>query len=85
MTVIPAMPSPYDNSCYRVQVGAFSSSGLAQQCLSRLLSAGFSPTYEPYGNVTRVVLPGIRAAEVPLIVQRLAAAGFNEVWIREER
>jgi len=79
------MPSPYSSCLYRVQLGAFSSPGLAQQCFSRLLSAGFSPAYEPYGNVNRVVLPGIRAAEVPLIVQRLAAAGFGEVWIREER
>jgi hypothetical protein len=35
--------------------------------------------------VNRIVLMGIRAADMPLIVQRLAAAGFNEVWIREER
>jgi hypothetical protein len=85
ITVIPAMPNPYSSSFYRVQVGAFSSPGLAQQCFSRLLSAGFSPAYEPYGNVNRIVLPGIRAADMALIVQRLAAAGFNEVWIREER
>jgi cell division protein FtsN len=85
----PPTPSPYSNCLYRVQVGAFSDPGRAQQCLSRLLSAGFSPTYEPYVNLnvnlTRVVLPGIRAADVPLIVQRLAAAGFNEVWVREEK
>jgi len=79
------MPSPYSNSSYRVQVGAFSSPGLAQQCFARLLSAGFSPIYEPYGSVNRIVLPGIRAADMPLVVQRLAAAGFSEVWIREER
>ena len=85
--IIPAMPNPHGNSMHRVQVGAFSKSDLAQQCFSRLASAGFSPAYEPSpaGNMTRVVLPGIRAADVPLIVQRLAAAGFSEVWIREER
>ena len=85
MSVIPAMPNPYSSGLYRVQVGAFGSSGLAQQCFSRLLSAGFSPFYEPYGNVYRVVLPGIRAADMAAVVQRLAAAGFYEIWIREER
>ena len=85
ITIIPAMPNPYSPGLYRVQLGAFSSNGLAQQCFSRLLSAGFSPSYEPYSNVTRVVLPGIRAADMALIVERLAAAGFNEAWIREER
>jgi len=85
INVIPAMPNPHSNGLYRVQVGAFSSSGLAQQCFSRLRSAGFTPAYEPYGNVNRVVLTGIRAADMATVVQRLAAAGFNEVWIREEK
>ena len=79
------MPSPHSSGYYRVQVGAFTSAGLAQHCFSRLLSAGFSPAYEPYGNVYRIVLPGIRAADMPLVVQRLAAVGFFEVWLREER
>jgi len=79
------MPNPYSGTLYRVQVGAFSSPGLAQQCFSRLAAAGFSPAYEPYGSVNRIVLPGIPAADVASLVQRLAAAGFNEVWIREER
>jgi len=82
--VIPALPNPYSATLYRVQVGAFGSAGLAQQCFSRLLSAGFSPAYEPYGNVNRVVLPGIRAADMHQVAQRLAAAGFSEIWIREE-
>ena len=85
INVIPAMPNPYSNSVYRVQVGAFGNAGLAQQCFSRLRSAGFSPAYEPYGNVNRIVLSGIRAADMAAVVQRLAAAGFNEVWIREEK
>jgi len=82
--VIPAMPNPNGNGVYRVQVGAFGNTGLAQQCFSRLRAAGFSPSYEPYGNVNRVVLAGINAADMAAVVQRLAAAGFNEVWIREE-
>jgi hypothetical protein len=85
INVIPAMPNPYSNGLYRVQVGAFSSAGLAQQCFSRLLSAGFFPFYEPYGNVYRVVLTGIRAADMTSVVQRLATVGFYEVWIREEK
>jgi len=83
--VIPAIPNPYSNSFYRIQVGAFSDAGNAKQCFSRLQSAGLTPAYEPYDNVNRIVVAGIRAADVAAVVQRLAAAGFNEVWIREEK
>jgi cell division septation protein DedD len=79
------MPDPYSGGVYRVQVGSFSNTGLAQQCFQRLQSAGFSPFYEPYGDMYRVLIIGIRAADMEWVVQRLAAAGFSEVWVREER
>ena len=85
--VIPAMPNPNGNTVHRVQVGAFGNAGLAQQCFNRLCSAGFSPVFEPepYRSLKRIVLPGIKAADMAVVVQRLAAAGFNEVWIREDK
>jgi len=85
INVIPKMPDPYSSGVYRVQVGSFSNTGLAQQCFQRLQSAGFSPFYETYGGMNRVLIIGIRAAEMEWVVQRLAAAGFSEVWVREER
>jgi len=85
INVIPGMPDPYRNCAYRVQLGAFSNTGLAQQCFNRLKSAGFTPYYEQYGSMYRVVLVGIKAADMTWVIQRLEAAGFRDVWVREER
>jgi cell division septation protein DedD len=90
INVIPTMPNPYSNSVYRVQVGAFSNTGLAQRCFNQLRSAGFEAFYEqnndgPYGVMYRVVRVGVRAADMAWVVQRLEAAGFSEIWLREER
>jgi cell division protein FtsN len=79
------MPNPNTNHVYRLQLGSYSSTGNAAQCFQRLISNGFSPCYEQYGNLHRVILPGIRAADTPRIIQRLEAAGFAEVWVRQER
>jgi cell division protein FtsN len=68
-----------------LQLGAYSNTGNAAQCFQRLVAAGLSPCYEQYGNLHRVVLSGIRAADVSLIIQRLEAAGFTDVWVRQER
>jgi hypothetical protein len=85
INVIPGMPDPYGNGVYRVQLGSFSNGGLAQQCFNRLKSAGFTPYYEQYGSLYRVVITGVTAADMAGVVQRLEAAGFSEAWIREER
>jgi len=85
INVTPGMPDPNSNGVYRVQVGAFSNTGNAQQCFNRLKSAGFTPFYEQYGNLYRVVLTGIQAADMTGVIRRLEAAGFTDAWIREER
>jgi cell division septation protein DedD len=81
----PVMPNPSGNGAYRIQVGAFTNTGFAQQCFNRLVSAGFTPYYEQSGNVYRVVIVGVRSADIALVVQRLEVAGFPDVWIREEK
>ncbi|MDR0456163.1 MAG: SPOR domain-containing protein [Treponema sp.] len=85
INVIPGMPDPYRGGVYRVQLGAFSNTGLAQQCFNRLKSTGFTPYYEQFGSLYRVVIIGIRAADMDGVIRRLEAAGFSDAWIREER
>ena len=85
MNVTPGMPDPYSNGVYRVQLGSFSNTGLAQQCFNRLKAAGFTPFYEQYGSLYRVVISGIQAADMAGVIRRLEAAGFTDAWIREER
>jgi rare lipoprotein A (peptidoglycan hydrolase) len=84
INIIPKLPDPYSGKVYRIQIGAFSRVSLAQVCFDRLKAAGFSPAFEQNGNLYRVVLSGIKAAEVSYAAQRLGAAGFTEAWIREE-
>jgi cell division protein FtsN len=84
ITIIPNFPDPQSGKVYRIQVGSFSSIALAQVCFARLKAAGFTPAYEHNGSLYRVVLSSIRAADVYNTAQRLNAAGFTEVVIREE-
>jgi cell division septation protein DedD len=85
INITPGIPNPNTNQIYRLQLGAFSNTGNAAQCFQRLVSAGLSPCYEQYGSLHRIVLPGIRAADISRIIQRLEAAGFTDVWIRQEK
>jgi len=82
--IIPKLPDPNNGKVYRIQVAAFSHAALAQVCFDRLKTAGFSPAYEQNGNLYRVVISGIKAADVSYAAQRLSAAGFTEAWLREE-
>jgi cell division protein FtsN len=82
--IIPKLPDPNSGRVYRIQVAAFSHAALAQVCFDRLKAAGLSPAYEKNGSLYRVVLSGIKAADVSNVAQRLTAAGFTEAWIREE-
>jgi hypothetical protein len=67
---------------YRVQVGAFLSSGNAQGAYDRLNRASLNPVFERYNDFTRVLIPGVRAGDIPFLIERIKAAGFNEVYIR---
>jgi hypothetical protein len=82
--IIPRMPESGSLKVYRVQVGAFRAARNAKDVFDRLASAGFSPAFETYGDLYRVVISGIRAQDVPTVAQRLGNAGFVEAWIREE-
>jgi cell division septation protein DedD len=70
---------------YRIQLGAFSNPDNARQCFARLQSAGFSPFYEQYGSLWRVIIAGVKAADIAQFSMRLQMAGFTDVWIREEK
>jgi hypothetical protein len=70
---------------YRLQVGAYKVEKNAAGALNRLKDAGFSPNYEPHGQYLRVVLSGVRAADIKSYAERIGRAGFTEVWCREER
>ena len=82
--ITPNIPDPNSNGIYRVQVGAFENRNLAKTAYDRLKAAGFNPAYEPYSNMHRVVISGVRAADIPQVARRLGVAGFSSAWIRRE-
>jgi len=87
--IVPGMPAPDGGGVYRVQVGSFTGTLLAQRCFDRLRSADFDPRFERYeseryGRVYRVVIPGVDAAEMRTVAQRLGNAGFRRALIRRE-
>jgi rare lipoprotein A len=65
-------------------VGSFRAPRNAVEAFDRLKGAGLSPAYERNGEYYRVVLSGVRPEDVPGIADKLGAAGFREVLIREE-
>jgi cell division protein FtsN len=79
------MPDPSSLTIYRLQLGAYAEEKNAMAVHTRLTAAGFSPYYEWHNGCWRVILTGIRAAEVRDISWRLRAAGFSEALLREER
>jgi rare lipoprotein A len=79
-----AIPPAGSTKLYRIQVGAFSVPRNALDVFDRLKAAGLNPRYEQYGNLYRVVLAELKAADIPAIAQKLGNSGFNEVLLREE-
>lgn len=69
---------------YRVQLASFASADRARVCYDRLKAAGFSPAIERHDRYNRVVIPGIKAADLNQLVRRLEQAGFADPWIRRE-
>ncbi|MCL2190591.1 MAG: hypothetical protein FWB79_01210 [Treponema sp.] len=83
VVVIPGLPDPHNNRVYRLQVGAYSGTGSASLTIRRVESAGFVAAQERYGNLFRVFIDDIPSSNVQSAVQRLAALGFTQVWVRE--
>jgi cell division protein FtsN len=80
----PRLPDPASQEVYRVQVGSYADPQNAQVVAECLVRAGLSPAYEQYGQVWRVVIPGVSAQQVTVVAQHLGALGINEAWIRKE-
>jgi hypothetical protein len=55
----------------------------AAEAYRRVAETGLQPSYERYGDYIRVIISGVRAADLELIAMRLGSANFQEVLIRE--
>ncbi|MDR2159847.1 MAG: septal ring lytic transglycosylase RlpA family protein [Treponema sp.] len=70
---------------YRLQVGAYKVARNAVEAFEKLKNAGLNPAYERHNDYFRVVLAGIRGEEMPLMAEKIGAAGFREALVRVER
>ena len=83
VVVIPGLPNPHGGGVYRLQVGAYSGIGSVSMAMRQVESAGFNATQERYGNLFRVMVEGVPSWNVQAAVQRLAAVGFTQIWVKE--
>jgi hypothetical protein len=80
----PTPPQP--NKIYKLQVGAFRITQNAAGVFARLKNIGLNPIYEITEDfLYRVIIPGVYETEVQSVTEKLRAAGFSEVIIRENR
>jgi rare lipoprotein A len=82
--IIPRMPDPGSTTIFRVQAGSYLLPLHAKEAFERLVAAGFHPYFERFENYIRVVIPGVPAAYIPWISQRLGNLDVTEAWIRPE-
>jgi hypothetical protein len=79
-----SIPDVNDPNLYQVQVGAFQQSSNAERAYAMLENVSLNPVYEQHNGLTRVLVAGIRAGEVPAVLEKIKNAGFNEAAIRVE-
>ncbi|GHV41801.1 hypothetical protein AGMMS49546_18540 [Spirochaetia bacterium] len=82
---VKPVTAPAQNKVYRIQVGSYRIARNAVETFDKLKNAGLNPVYERNGELFRVVLSGIRSEDVESVTTRIAAAGFRDPLLREER
>jgi rare lipoprotein A len=73
-----------NDKLYRIQVGAYIQPRNAVEAFDKLKKAGLNPAYEKYNDFYRVVLAGIKNAEIHGIAEKIGQAGFREAIVKEE-
>jgi hypothetical protein len=76
------IPDASDARLYQLQVGAYRITKNAENSYGKLIAASLNPSYEKYRDLTRVLIKGIKAADVPAYIEKIKRAGFAEVYIK---
>jgi len=80
--VIGRIPDAVDNKLYQMQVGSFKVTQNATNAFNKLRAASLNPSYEKYQDLTRVIIKGVSAFDIPAYIERIRKAGFSEVFIK---
>jgi hypothetical protein len=82
--IIGRIPDVSSTKLYQIQVGAFKNFQNAENVNLRLKKEGYSPVYEKYLDLTRVMITEIPAAQITRNLIKIKQMGFDEVIIRED-
>jgi len=80
--VIGRIPDATDSKLYQMQVGSFKVIQNATNAFEKLRAASLNPSYEKYQDLTRVIIKGVSAFDIPAYIERIRKAGFLEVFIK---
>jgi len=80
--VIGRIPDATDGRLYQMQVGAFRQVQNATSAFDKLKAASLNPSYEKYGDLTRVMIKGVNPRDMPSYIERIRRAGFSDVFIK---
>jgi hypothetical protein len=80
--VMGRIPNASDSRFYQIQIGSFKVERNAEGAFERLQGASLYPSYEQYQDLTRVLVKGISAWQVPLYIEMIRRAGFSEVLVK---
>jgi cell division septation protein DedD len=78
-----AANAPAGGNFFVLQVGAFQDKKHADAAYAALEREGFSPHYENYQDLTRVVIPAVEPKDLASTRERVKALGFGEPYIRQ--
>lgn len=62
---------------YKIQIASYSDKSNAQKLYSELVAAGLKPAYENSGSYIRVIIPGVKKAELEQIRKKLDELGLS--------
>jgi rare lipoprotein A len=71
MKITGRIPDASDARLYQLQVGAYRITKNAENSYGKLITASLNPSYEKYGDLTRVLIKGIKAADVPVYIEKI--------------
>jgi hypothetical protein len=80
--VIGRIPDAGDTRLYQLQVGSFRVICNAENAFERLRAASLNPSYEKYGDLTRVLIKGVSGRIVRSCIELIRRAGFSEVLVK---
>lgn len=87
--VLEVLHEQKETTLRTIQIGAYSRRANALDAVQRLSDAGMFPVIEsdaadPQRPIHRVILQGIEVSDVPSYIERLAALGYPEVFVRRK-